>query len=46
MNDDLAELEALFRKLGIRCACVVLKDGRMVDIDCRGRCLNDSQIPH
>jgi hypothetical protein len=42
MNEDLSELEAVFRKLGVRCACVVLKDGQMLDIDCCGRCRDES----
>ncbi len=43
MNEDLADLEAALRKLKARCACVVLQDGRMLDIDCCGRC-QDAEI--
>jgi len=38
MNSNLAILKLALDRASVECACIRLKDGRMLEIDCSCRC--------
>lgn len=38
MNGDFAEIKEVLDEAGVTCACILLKDGRTIEIDCACRC--------